>query len=72
MQVPGKLELEESLKELFRDAKVLEAHRMAAKRTFQALSHGIVANVWNVLNYRILRPILSSNLSEDQFRRNPL
>ncbi|XP_023913349.2 probable 3-deoxy-D-manno-octulosonic acid transferase, mitochondrial isoform X2 [Quercus suber] len=58
MQVSGKLELEKALKELFSDAKVLEARRMAAKQAFRALSTGIVANVWSLLNVHVLNQAL--------------
>lgn len=57
-QVSGKIELENALKELFSDAKVLEARCMAAKQAFHALSSGIVANVWNLLNSHVLRRAL--------------
>lgn len=55
MQVSGKLDLEEALKELFRDTRLLEARRNAAKEAFRALSSGIVANVWNVLSLHVLQ-----------------
>nr|XP_023913349.1 probable 3-deoxy-D-manno-octulosonic acid transferase, mitochondrial [Quercus suber] len=58
LQVSGKLELEKALKELFSDAKVLEARRMAAKQAFRALSTGIVANVWSLLNVHVLNQAL--------------
>ncbi|KAK4582954.1 hypothetical protein RGQ29_025929 [Quercus rubra] len=58
LQVSGKLELEKALKELFSDAKVLEARRMAAKQAFCALSTGIVANVWSLLNVHVLNQAL--------------
>ncbi|XP_031252225.1 probable 3-deoxy-D-manno-octulosonic acid transferase, mitochondrial isoform X2 [Pistacia vera] len=57
-QVSGKLELEEALKELFSDARLLEARRVAAKQAFCALSSGIIANVWNLLNFHIFRQAL--------------
>lgn len=58
MQVSGKLELEEALKELFSDARLLEARRVAAKQAFCATSSGIIANVWNLLDYHIFRQAL--------------
>lgn len=59
MQVSGKLELEKSLKELFSDAKVLEARCTSAKQAFHALSSGIVANVWNLLNSHVLKGLFA-------------
>ncbi|KAG8648627.1 probable 3-deoxy-D-manno-octulosonic acid transferase, mitochondrial [Manihot esculenta] len=53
-QVSGTLELEEAIKELLNDAKLLDARRMAAKQAFHALSSGIIANVWNLLNFHVL------------------
>ncbi|XP_044474257.1 probable 3-deoxy-D-manno-octulosonic acid transferase, mitochondrial isoform X2 [Mangifera indica] len=58
LQVSGKLELEEALKELFSDARLLEARRVAAKQAFCATSSGIIANVWNLLDYHIFRQAL--------------
>ncbi|XP_059428139.1 probable 3-deoxy-D-manno-octulosonic acid transferase, mitochondrial isoform X1 [Corylus avellana] len=58
LQVSGKIELEKALKELFSDAKVLEAHCTAGKQAFHALSSGIVANVWNLLNSHVLKRAL--------------
>lgn len=55
LQVSGKLELEKALKELFSDATFLEARRMAAKQAFHALSTGIVANVWSLLNVHVFK-----------------
>lgn len=57
LQVSGKLELEQALRELFSDVKVLEVHRMAAKQAYHALSSGIVAKVWNLLNYQVLHKL---------------
>ncbi|XP_065857481.1 probable 3-deoxy-D-manno-octulosonic acid transferase, mitochondrial [Euphorbia lathyris] len=59
IQVSGALELEEAIVKLFGDAKVLEAHRMAAKQVSCALSSGIVANVWNLLNVRVFGTIFA-------------
>jgi 3-deoxy-D-manno-octulosonic-acid transferase len=56
MQVSGKLELE---KALFSDAKVLEARCTSAKQAFHALSSGIVANVWNLLNSHVLKGLFA-------------
>lgn len=58
MQVSGKIELEKALKELFSDAKVLEARGTSAKQAFHSLSSGIVANVWNLLNSHVLKRAL--------------
>ncbi|KAF2289797.1 hypothetical protein GH714_038666 [Hevea brasiliensis] len=55
IQVSSTLELEEAIMELLNDTKVLDARRMAAKQAFCALSHGIIANVWNLLNFHVLR-----------------
>lgn len=57
MQVFGKLELVNALKELFSDAKVLEARRMAAKQAYHSLSSGIVSSVWNLLNSHVFKRI---------------
>ncbi|XP_034694555.1 probable 3-deoxy-D-manno-octulosonic acid transferase, mitochondrial isoform X2 [Vitis riparia] len=51
-------ELEEALSELFSNSEILEARCLAAKQAFQALSSGIVANVWNQLNFNVLRQAL--------------
>lgn len=58
LQVSGKIELEKILKELFSDTNVLEARCGAAKQAFNALSSGIVANVWNLLNYHVFKHAL--------------
>lgn len=58
MQVSGKIELEKALKELFSDAKVLEARGTSAKQAFHSLSSGIVANFWNLLNSHVLKRAL--------------
>ncbi|XP_024038395.1 probable 3-deoxy-D-manno-octulosonic acid transferase, mitochondrial [Citrus clementina] len=58
LQVSRKSELEEALSQLFSDARVLEAQQMAAKQAFCALSSGIVANVWNLLNFHVFRRAL--------------
>lgn len=55
MQVAGKVELVEILGELFSNAKLLEAHRLAAKQAFHALSSGIIKNVWNLLDFHVFR-----------------
>ncbi|KAH7511524.1 hypothetical protein FEM48_ZijujUnG0005600 [Ziziphus jujuba var. spinosa] len=57
LQVSGKLELEQALRKLFSNVKVLEVHRMAAKQAYYALSSGIVAKVWNLLNYQVLQKL---------------
>lgn len=51
-------ELLEALIELFGKSEILEARRLAAKQAFQSLSSGIVANVWNQLNFNVLRQAL--------------
>nr|POF09424.1 putative 3-deoxy-d-manno-octulosonic acid transferase, mitochondrial [Quercus suber] len=56
MQVSGKLELEKALKELFSDAKVLEARRMAAKQAFRALSTELQA--WELKRHWIMKKSL--------------
>ncbi|XP_042515943.1 probable 3-deoxy-D-manno-octulosonic acid transferase, mitochondrial isoform X2 [Macadamia integrifolia] len=55
MKVSGKLELVEALKELFSNAELLEARRMAAKQSFFALSSGIITNIWNLIDLHVLR-----------------
>lgn len=55
LQVAGKVELCEVLTMLFSNAKALEAHRIAAKQAFQALSHGISGNVFNLLQHHVFR-----------------
>ncbi|CAN6718855.1 unnamed protein product [Malus baccata var. baccata] len=59
LQVGGKLELEEALRKLFSDVKVLEAHCAAAKQVYHTLSSGVVQNVWNLLDIQILQRALS-------------
>ncbi|CAI9267986.1 unnamed protein product [Lactuca saligna] len=57
IQVGGGMELEEILDKLLSDPELLEAHRMAAKQTFRALSSGVIENVWNLLELHIYRKI---------------
>ncbi|CAH9113911.1 unnamed protein product [Cuscuta epithymum] len=45
--------LVEALRELLDDETILEAHRVAAKQAYQALSHGIIENLWHVLAIHI-------------------
>lgn len=59
MQVSGKIELEDALKKLFSDAKILEAHRTAAKQVYHSLSTGIVGKFWSLLDFQILQRALS-------------
>lgn len=59
LQVSGQSELEQALERLFRDDKVLEAQRVAAKRAYHTLSSGIVARVWNLLDDQLLKHALS-------------
>ncbi|CAB4287276.1 unnamed protein product [Prunus armeniaca] len=59
LQVSGKIELEDALKKLFSDAKILEAHRTAAKQVYHSLSTGIVGKVWSLLDFQILQRALS-------------
>lgn len=53
LQVAGKVELCEVLTELFSNAKALEAHCVAAKQAFHALSNGISGNVCNLLQCHV-------------------
>ncbi|XP_057999579.1 probable 3-deoxy-D-manno-octulosonic acid transferase, mitochondrial [Hevea brasiliensis] len=55
IQVSSTLELEEAIMEPLNDANVLDGRHMAAKQAFHALSSGIVVNVWNLLNFHVLR-----------------
>lgn len=55
IQVHGKFDLEEALRNLLKDDKVLEAHRMAAKHAQQTLASGIIVGTWNSLNSNVLR-----------------
>ncbi|XVF55622.1 hypothetical protein PTKIN_Ptkin06aG0051100 [Pterospermum kingtungense] len=57
MQVSGKLELKNTVRELFGDSKILESRQMAAKEAFHALSNSVVANAWNLLNFHFLRRV---------------
>ena len=59
MQVSGQSELEQALERLFRDDKVLEAQRVAAKQAYHTLSSGIAARVWNLLDDQLLKHALS-------------
>ncbi|GAV63816.1 Glycos_transf_N domain-containing protein [Cephalotus follicularis] len=65
LQVSGKLELEDALKELFSDAEVLKARRLAAKEAFHALSSGIVATIWTLLNFHVFRLAFLLKANED-------
>ncbi|KAG7961278.1 hypothetical protein I3843_09G007200 [Carya illinoinensis] len=69
LQVFGKLELVNALKELFSDAKVLEARRMAAKQAYRSLSSGIVSNVWNLLNSHVFKRVALLEDPSLQFSR---
>ncbi|KAM7263462.1 hypothetical protein ACFE04_001145 [Oxalis oulophora] len=55
LQVSGKGELEQALKELFNDTRILQKRRTAAQEAFRALSDGIVTNVWNLLDIHVFR-----------------
>ncbi|KAL6133532.1 hypothetical protein ACLB2K_065767 [Fragaria x ananassa] len=66
LQVSAGLELEEALRKLLRDVRILEEHRVAAKQVYHALSDGIVGNVWNLLDFHILQRNLSLKDNEDQ------
>ncbi|XP_008462526.2 probable 3-deoxy-D-manno-octulosonic acid transferase, mitochondrial isoform X1 [Cucumis melo] len=55
LQVHGKVDLGGAIKNLLKDDKVLEAHRMAAKQAQQALASGIIVGTWNSLNSKVLR-----------------
>ncbi|CAN1352234.1 Probable 3-deoxy-D-manno-octulosonic acid transferase, mitochondrial [Linum perenne] len=58
VQVSGEAKLEEALMELFGNTNVLEARRTASKQAFHALSRGVIGNVWNLVNTRVLGPNL--------------
>ncbi|KAJ8899638.1 hypothetical protein K2173_018612 [Erythroxylum novogranatense] len=58
MQVSGEYDLTNALMELLSDVKVLEERQMAAKQAFDALSSGIITNVWNLLNFHVYRTYL--------------
>ncbi|XP_050229988.1 probable 3-deoxy-D-manno-octulosonic acid transferase, mitochondrial isoform X2 [Mercurialis annua] len=58
MQVSGTLELQQTIMKLLNDAEALKAQRMAAKQAFRALSSGIVANAWNLLNVHVIETIV--------------
>ncbi|PNY04338.1 3-deoxy-d-manno-octulosonic-acid transferase [Trifolium pratense] len=51
--VSGRVELENSLIELFTNTTLLETRRRAAKEAFCMLSSDIVANIWSLLNFHI-------------------
>ncbi|CAJ2672626.1 unnamed protein product [Trifolium pratense] len=53
LQVSGRVELENSLIELFTNTTLLETRRRAAKEAFCMLSSDIVANIWSLLNFHI-------------------
>ncbi|XP_010243392.1 PREDICTED: probable 3-deoxy-D-manno-octulosonic acid transferase, mitochondrial isoform X2 [Nelumbo nucifera] len=54
LKVSGEGELIEALSELFDDAEVLGAHRMAAKQAFLSLSSRVLTNIWNLINSYVL------------------
>ncbi|CAI0408151.1 unnamed protein product [Linum tenue] len=54
VQVSGKEELQETLFQLFSDTELLKVRRMASKQTFDTLSSGILANVWNLLDTHVI------------------
>ncbi|XP_057983348.1 probable 3-deoxy-D-manno-octulosonic acid transferase, mitochondrial [Malania oleifera] len=58
LQVSGELELIDTLSKLFSDDKLLEARRAAAKHAFHALSSGVVAKIWNLLNFHVFKGAL--------------
>ncbi|XP_030492706.2 probable 3-deoxy-D-manno-octulosonic acid transferase, mitochondrial [Cannabis sativa] len=59
LQVSGQVELQEALEVVFRDKKVLEARREAAKQAYHCLSRGTVTRVWNLLDSQLLKHALS-------------
>ncbi|XP_024186970.1 probable 3-deoxy-D-manno-octulosonic acid transferase, mitochondrial isoform X2 [Rosa chinensis] len=65
LQVSGGLELEEALRKLLSDVKILEEHRLAAKQVYHALSSGIVGNVWKLLDFHILQRDLNLKGNKD-------
>lgn len=54
-QVSGKEELHKALNELLSNPTVLERHRSASRRAIYGLSSGIIENIWNKLDYYVLR-----------------
>ncbi|XP_058108872.1 probable 3-deoxy-D-manno-octulosonic acid transferase, mitochondrial isoform X2 [Magnolia sinica] len=59
MQVSSK-ELMGALNMLLGNAEALEAHRLAAKQAFLALSSGVVRNVWNLIDAHVLKGLLGN------------
>lgn len=46
-------QLVEAVNELFVDAKILEARRVAARQAYRTLSYGIVEKLWEMLHYHV-------------------
>ncbi|KAK3017517.1 hypothetical protein RJ639_006122, partial [Escallonia herrerae] len=66
LQVSGNAELEEVLRELFSNAKLLDARRVAAKQAFNALSSGVVEKVCNLLHLHIYSKVFTKMKDDGQ------
>lgn len=52
--------LVQSLIELFNDANILEARRVASKQAYCALSSGVLENIWSLVQFHILDKVTST------------
>ncbi|KAL8144422.1 hypothetical protein V2J09_017454 [Rumex salicifolius] len=59
VQVNDRMELEKTLMQLFSDTDALEARRLAARQTFEALSREVVSHVWKMLFENVIQKALN-------------
>ncbi|XP_031397121.1 probable 3-deoxy-D-manno-octulosonic acid transferase, mitochondrial isoform X2 [Punica granatum] len=65
-QVSGDLELAEALDELFTDSTALKIRQQAAKEAYHALSSGIIANTWTLIDFHVFSGLSPSNQASVQ------
>ncbi|KAL7096712.1 hypothetical protein ACP275_10G096700 [Erythranthe tilingii] len=56
LQVSGE-KLAEAVNELFGNVEIFEARRLAARQAYHALSSGIVENIWEMLQFHVLKKL---------------
>ncbi|XP_011094436.1 probable 3-deoxy-D-manno-octulosonic acid transferase, mitochondrial isoform X2 [Sesamum indicum] len=69
LQVPGE-KLVEVVNQFFDNFKILEAHRVAAKQAYHALSSGIVKKLWEMLHFHIFMKSISRDDVDDVEKLN--
>ncbi|KAL2250717.1 UNVERIFIED_CONTAM: putative 3-deoxy-D-manno-octulosonic acid transferase, mitochondrial [Sesamum indicum] len=68
-RVPGE-KLVEVVNQFFDNFKILEAHRVAAKQAYHALSSGIVKKLWEMLHFHIFMKSISRDDVDDVEKLN--